>query len=146
MRDLKVRRTFRRSTSGQSLVEFALVGVILFLTITGIMEAGRLLFAYSVVSNAAQEGSRYAIVRPRDVVSSSEATQVAPPAGTPTYIPEQVVPDGTCNIFSKAREKVWSVPQADVQVSVWYDTGDGTPIVVSDDVNQPNYVENIVKS
>src|SRR5437868_2914671 len=104
-RDSRVRQKIRRSTSGQSLVEFALVGVILFLTITGIMEGARLLFAYSVVSNAAQEGSRYAIVRPRDVVSSSEATQVAPPGGTPTYVPEQVVPDGTCNVFSKSREK-----------------------------------------
>src|SRR6266566_2573598 len=119
--DLKVRQKFRRNASGQSLVEFALVGVILFMTITGIMEGARLLFAYSVVSNAAQEGSRYAIVRPRDVVSSSEATQIAPPGGTPTYVPEQVVPDDTCNVFSKSREKVWSVPQSEVQVYVWYD-------------------------
>lgn len=57
----------KRSTeekSGQSLVEFALIGIILFTLFAGIFDAGRLLLTYSVVSNAAQEGSRYGIVRP----------------------------------------------------------------------------------
>ena len=57
----------RRAQGGQSLVEFALVGIILFALLMGIIDAGRLLFTYSVVSNAAQEGTHYGAIRPRDV-------------------------------------------------------------------------------
>ena len=78
-------------SKGQSLVEFALVSVILFAFLMGIMDAGRLLLTYSAVSNAAQEGSRYAVLRPRDVLGVTEATQIARtpralllPCGTPT--------------------------------------------------------------
>jgi len=126
------------------LVEFALVGVIMFMTLTGILETGRLLLAYSVVSNAAQEGSRYAIIRPRDVITRSEATQAAA-LGTPTYVPEQVVADDACNIGSKAKDKVWGIVKSDVQVAVWYDAGDGTPIPVSSDPSSSNYLDAVVK-
>src|SRR5436309_12736297 len=93
-------------TKGQSLVEFALVSVILFAFLMGIMDAGRLLLTYSAVSNAAQEGSRYAVLRPRDVLNVSEATQIAqnatrtPTALRHTYVPTQVVADGSCSSFS----------------------------------------------
>ena len=107
---------------GQSLVEFALISIVLFSIIMSIIEVGRLLFTYSVISNAAQEGSRYGITRPRDVITSSAATQTAA-AGTPTFIPEQVMPDGSCNVIDKTREKVWGLDRSDVDVSVWYDLG-----------------------
>src|SRR5947207_15375104 len=61
----------------QSLVEFALVGVILFSFLMGIIDGARLLYAYSVVSNAAQEGVRYGVIRPRDVLGPADATAVA---------------------------------------------------------------------
>src|SRR5438105_436581 len=86
---------------GQSLVEFALVGVVLFSFLMGIIDAGRLLFTYSVVSNAAQEGSRYAIARPRDVLGPTDATQIAanitrtPVADRHGYIAAQVVSSDT---------------------------------------------------
>lgn len=48
--------------SGQSFVEFALVGLLYFTLIFGIMEMGWLLFNYHEVTNAAREGARYAIV------------------------------------------------------------------------------------
>src|SRR5689334_13096431 len=76
-----------RNRKGQSLVEFALVGVILFMVLMGIMDAGRLLFTYSAVSNAAQEGTRFGVLRPRDIVGASEATQIAQNATrTPTAL------------------------------------------------------------
>src|SRR5437868_3960503 len=93
---------------GQSLVEFAFVGIILFGMLMGIMDAGRLLFTYSAVSNAAQEGTHFAIIRPRDVFVAADATQEAANATrTPTalrvkYIPQQVVSDASCNAFTKS--------------------------------------------
>jgi Flp pilus assembly protein TadG len=114
---------------GQSLVEFALVSIILFLLLIGLFEFGRLLFVYSVVTNAAQEGSRFGIVRPREVYSASEAaTRVAMGTAIPTQL---VVADGQCNVVDKAREKVWGVRKADLQISVWYDDGGGTPTPVT---------------
>ena len=92
-----------RSKRGQSLVEFALISVVLFFLSLGIIDLARLLFAYSVVSNAAQEGSRYGIVRPRDIINSAAATATAA-AGGQRYIPLFVVSPGNCNIVDKAQE------------------------------------------
>jgi TadE-like protein len=121
----------RRSTRGQSLVEFALVSVVLFFLILGIIDVARLLFTYSVITNAAQEGSRYGIVRPREVVPNAMVTYV--PGNIPTYlgtvIPTQiVVANSPCDIIDKTADKIYGVPRSDVQVSVWYDNGDATPL------------------
>lgn len=55
---------------GQSLVGFALGAILLFTLLFGIIEFGRLIYAYSVVANAAREGARYAAVNP----TANEAT------------------------------------------------------------------------
>jgi len=52
----------RRQGRGQALVEFALVVPLLLLLIFGIVDAGRLIFTYNTVSNAARNASRVAIV------------------------------------------------------------------------------------
>jgi len=54
----------RTAQRGQSLVEFALGAILLFTLIFGIIEFGRLIYAYSVVANAAREGARFAAVHP----------------------------------------------------------------------------------
>lgn len=120
----------RKSTRGQSLVEFALVSVVLFFLILGIIDVARLLFTYSVITNAAQEGSRYGIVRPREVVPSAKVTYVA---GNPTYlgtvIPTQIVAaNSPCDVVDKTIDNIYGVPRSDVTVSVWYDNGDSTPL------------------
>jgi len=115
-----------RSAKGQGLVEFAFVSFLLFALLLGIIEMGRFMFTYSVVSNAAQEGSRYGIVRPRDVYNvSAAATARAQGTSVPTQI---VVANGNCNVIDKAREKALGIPANEMQVSVWYDNGNGTPI------------------
>jgi len=48
---------------GSSLVEYAIVLVVLLTIIFGIMDFSRFLYAYHFVSEAAREGSRYAMVR-----------------------------------------------------------------------------------
>ena len=51
---------------GQALVEFALVIMLLFLLLFGIIDFSRLFFAYATMSNGVREGARYGIVHPGD--------------------------------------------------------------------------------
>src|SRR5205085_4379278 len=95
------------SSRGQSVVEFALISLFLFTLMFGVIEAGRFLFVYNIISNSAQEGVRYAIIRPRDLFSASEAaTRVAQGTPVPTYV---VVPDGSCNVIQKTQDKVYGI-------------------------------------
>lgn len=64
-----------RRENGQTLVEFALIAPILFLLLLGIMELGRVIFAYNTISNAAREGARYGIIRPEDVTGIEQAAR-----------------------------------------------------------------------
>jgi Flp pilus assembly protein TadG len=59
---MSVRRGASRSRRGQSMVEFALVAPIFFLLLFGIIEAGRFMYHYEILNNAAREGIRYAII------------------------------------------------------------------------------------
>lgn len=47
---------------GQSLVEFALVLPLLLVVLFGILDFGRVIYAYNAISNAARTGARVAIV------------------------------------------------------------------------------------
>lgn len=52
-----------RGQTGQSAVEFTLIFLLFFMLFFGIIEGGRLIFDYGIVSQAAREGVRYASVR-----------------------------------------------------------------------------------
>jgi Flp pilus assembly protein TadG len=110
---------------GQSTIEFALVSIILFFLILGVIEVGRLLYVFSVINNAAQEGSRYAMLRPRDFYNADEAQRrIDQGTAVPTRV---VVANGACNAVDKAREKIVGVLPSDVEVMITFDNGDGTP-------------------
>jgi len=51
-----------RRLSGQAMVEFALVMPLLLILLLAIFDAGRVVFAYNSITNAAREGARLAIV------------------------------------------------------------------------------------
>lgn len=68
-------RRRRRRWIAQSLVEFALVGPLFFLTVFGIIEGGRLVWTYHNVTNATREGSRFALVR--GSMADEEATDAS---------------------------------------------------------------------
>jgi Flp pilus assembly protein TadG len=55
---------FRRDqlASGQALVEFALVALVLFVIVIALFDAGRAVYAFSTINNAAREAARLAIV------------------------------------------------------------------------------------
>jgi Flp pilus assembly protein TadG len=64
---------------GSSLIEFALVLMVLLTILMGILDLGRAVYAHSVVAAAAQEGARYAIVHRSDLagIESSARSQAA---------------------------------------------------------------------
>lgn len=61
---------------GSTLVESSVVAVVFLLLLTGIMEFGRLGFAYNEVSFAAQQAARYAAVRGSNSGHSASAADV----------------------------------------------------------------------
>ncbi len=47
---------------GQATVEFALVGIVLFILVIGAIDVGRAVWNYNTLAQATREGTRYAIV------------------------------------------------------------------------------------
>jgi len=56
----------RQREKGQSLVEFVIVLPILLIILAGVLDLGRLYFAYVAVTDAAAEGAAYAAIHPTD--------------------------------------------------------------------------------
>ena len=61
-----VRRFRRQETSGQAIVEFAIVSVAFFLMVFGTIDFGRAIYMYSQLHNAVREGARYGKINPAD--------------------------------------------------------------------------------
>ncbi len=94
-----------RKELAQTMVEFALVFPVLLLITYGIMEFGRMLFIYSVVTNSAREGSRYGAAVGSNTLKN--------------YM--------DCNGIRAAVRKVAVLaPISDTDIYVWYDHGPGT--------------------
>lgn len=53
-------RKMQAGSRAQAIVEFALVLPILLMMLVGVLEVGRLIYIYAVVTNASRDGSRYA--------------------------------------------------------------------------------------
>ena len=56
-----MRRGFFRSQRSQSIVEFSIVAPVLLLLIFGVVDFGRVIYVYSTINQAANEGARTAI-------------------------------------------------------------------------------------
>ena len=80
-------RRARRGERGQTVVEFALAATALFTLVFGIIDFGRALFTYDIVTNAARIGSRYAIVHGS---ACSLASCPATSAAIQSYVQSQV--------------------------------------------------------
>ncbi|HSY92886.1 MAG TPA: TadE/TadG family type IV pilus assembly protein [Candidatus Binatus sp.] len=83
-----VRQRFRRSARGQASVEFAMVIVLLMITIVSMLELIMLMHTYNTVADAAKEGVRYAIVH-----GSGNSTPCV--QGSTTDIDGPAAPPGT---------------------------------------------------
>jgi hypothetical protein len=105
---------------GQALVEFAVVAPLLFLLILGTIEAGRFIFHYELVNNAAREGVRYAIVH-----GSASACPSGPPPPGET---NPCDPTGA-NVKTAVREaalEIMSVGDLFIDEPVWTSRGNLT--------------------
>lgn len=67
-------RTGRR-TSGQTLVEFALIFPLFFLLIMGLFDLGRAVFYYATLNTAVREATRDAIVLPWSTASKDQVIE-----------------------------------------------------------------------
>ena len=72
-----MRRLRFRDARGATLVEFALASTLFFTITFGTIEFGRMILDYNIVSNAAREGVRYAIVRGASSGRAASANDVA---------------------------------------------------------------------
>jgi Flp pilus assembly protein TadG len=59
-------RARRHQTSGQAIVEFAIVSVAFFMMVFGTIDFGRAIYMYSQLHNAVREGARYGKMNPAD--------------------------------------------------------------------------------
>jgi hypothetical protein len=56
------RRVFRGSQKGSTVAEFAVVALVFFMVVIGIIEFGRLLYTHNALADAARRGARYAVL------------------------------------------------------------------------------------
>ena len=67
----------KRKERGQSMVEFAIALPILLIILAGVLDLGRLYYAYVAVTDAAGEGAAYAAMRPDEYDEIFERAQDA---------------------------------------------------------------------
>lgn len=71
----KLKRLLKKGQRGQSLVEFSLTAIILIMILSGLLDLGRLYFAYVALEDAAGEAAIFlAIVDPLCETAASGAT------------------------------------------------------------------------
>ena len=111
----------RRRLRAQALVEFALILPVLLVILLGTVDAGRLIFAYNSVANAAREGGRTAIVNQTpDEVRQRAAEQAtvlgmptADPGGCPAAGGPTTQPTGVCFVL-RNRDNTAACPTAEI--------------------------------
>jgi Flp pilus assembly protein TadG len=111
-------RRHRRGSRGQALPEFVLVAPLFFLLLFGIIEAGRFIYYYEILSNASREGARYAIVNGEHTIGNS----TGPDAGTSATSDD---PNGN-DVVQQVRNAAIGVVGSQVTVDRcwWYTTCD----------------------
>ncbi|MBI3977862.1 MAG: pilus assembly protein [Chloroflexi bacterium] len=107
-----------RKQHGQAMVEFALVFPVFILMLFGVLDFGRMAFAYNTVAHASRQASRLAMVQPSATATIRQTAQSAAIGLDPAQLTVSVTyPDGT------------TVSGSRVQVSVDYRFYPVTPII-----------------
>lgn len=107
---IRWQRLLVREESGSALVEFAVCSTILFSLTFGILSTCLALYSYHFISDAAREGTRYAIVRGSKCSTNGNFTSDCPlasSAAVQTYIRSLTLP-GIPSSFLTATT-TWSV-------------------------------------
>jgi Flp pilus assembly protein TadG len=144
----RIRRTLR-AEAGASIVEFALASIILFALVFGVMAICFALYSYNVVSEAAREATRYAIVRGSACKSFASACP-AIQGDIQTYVQGLGFPLINTNAPSPALTAVASWPNGNknpgnpVQVTVTYTFPLGIPFMPSRSLNMSSTSQMII--
>jgi hypothetical protein len=85
----------KRKEKGQSLIELALLVPLLLIILAGILDLGRLYFAFVAVADAAGEGAAYAALHP-DPTLPPNSTTTCPPSLACDYEIDPNTADCTC--------------------------------------------------
>lgn len=104
---------------GTVAAEFAVVGVIFFVFLFGIIEYGRLVMVRQVLENAAREGSRYAVVHTADKTTADVQNVVT------NYLAGQGAQMQGLNI-----QVYMADPATGANLGAWTDAGAGQAIAV----------------
>jgi Flp pilus assembly protein TadG len=153
----------RSRSTGQSLVEFALVLPLFLVILIGMVDVGRSIWANNSVANAAREAARYAIVHGG---TRSNPCPVGPPITTGPTSQQTIIPpaSASCPYPSPSKEGIKEAARAyaiaagfPVTVQVCYGsdcTGDtditgatnarGTPVTVTVSGQVPMIVPRLV--
>ena len=99
----------RQGTSGQALVEFAIVVPVLLLIALGIVDFGRVFHTYVALANAAREGARFCALYPG--ASNAAAAGVT--------LKKRVAGDSPGTTVTATSELGGRIPQADLTVTAW---------------------------
>lgn len=79
---------------GAAAVEFALVAIVFFMLLIGIVEMGRVLFTWNAMVEATRYGARVAVVCPKDDPAILSRMQLIMPALTAANVSVSYVPSG----------------------------------------------------
>ena len=115
---LRPRRRSRRTT-GQALVEFAMVAPVFFLLLFAIIEGGRFILFYQSLNNATREGARYAIVHG----SNSSCPSGPMPPGSPPPLGCYDAPGD--NVIQRVKDAAFGVLGPSVVVTPTWGAGLG---------------------
>jgi Flp pilus assembly protein TadG len=80
------RDTRSRARRGATIIEFALVTLLLMIVILASVEFDRMLLVYTAVANSAKAGARYAIVHGADRTGSSGSDPQSGPGNNPAGV------------------------------------------------------------
>jgi Flp pilus assembly protein TadG len=75
-------RIFKRISSGQAMVEFALCSTVFLMIVFGTIDFGRAIFTQAQLANAVREGARYGKVHPTDLSGAKSAAVAKAPGGS----------------------------------------------------------------
>ena len=107
---------------GSEVVEFALTSTVFFALLLGIIEFGVCIYANNFVATAAQQGTRYAMVRGSDWTSACASTSSYGCAATTTNVQNYILsqPHGGINLVA-----------ADITVTQMTTNADGATCVAN---------------
>ena len=124
--------------SGQNLVEFALISLILITIIMAIIDFGRLAFFYSTLTNASREGARYSVIFPPCIGGSEiiEMRNVIKERAIGLNLADSDIPNPVFDNFDcSTRTRIDSTIPATVEVYVNFQYDPITPFIADSVLN-----------